>query len=84
MKCPAVRFKPGDIATHKRPAQRRTNRNEDVRLCQFGFGFGEGNPEAAPGRVAMLGGPDAAHFARGVAGDEGVFVEIVRHMGLVS
>ena len=44
---------------------------------EFVLAFSEGDPEFAPGGVAVLGGPDAGHVAGGVACDKWVFVGVV-------
>ncbi len=42
------------------------------------FGFGECEPDAAPGGVlAALGGEDGDHLGRGVARDERGFVDVI-------
>jgi hypothetical protein len=47
------------------------------RQSQSLFIFGKGEPEAAPGGVLVLGGPDAAHLFTGIASGERIVVSVV-------
>ena len=44
---------------------------------QFGFGLGQRDPKPPPRAELSLGAPQARHFTRSVAADQGVFVEFV-------